>query len=174
MKELKEKWSQQEPAVRYGSAAAAAVVSLYIVVKILPALIAAMGIGVFLAIVFLPYWLPTIIAFKRNHPSKAAIAAVNFFFGWTFVGWIVSFVWALSNNGSGNQQTVVVNNNVTTNAASAPPAPTYQVGDVVNGHHFTGTAWVPVASAPPAPPLAPPVPTQAQPVQIEQQSRTTS
>jgi hypothetical protein len=173
MKELKENWARQEPAVRYGSAAAAVVVSLFVVVQILPVLVAAMGLGLFLAILFVPYWLPTIIAFKRDHPSKGAIAAINFLFGWTFIGWVLSLVWALSDNGSRNHQSVVVNNHV--EAMSPPPAaPTFHIGDVVNGHQFTGTAWVPLPPASPVPPpIAPPVPTQAQPAQLDSPSRTT-
>jgi hypothetical protein len=30
--------------------------------------------------------------------------------------------------------------------------PQYQIGDIVNGHRFDGTAWVPVATPPPPPP----------------------
>ena len=42
------------------------------------------------------YFLPTIVAALRSHPSAGAIFAVNFFFGWTFIGWIISLVWAAS------------------------------------------------------------------------------
>jgi hypothetical protein len=44
------------------------------------------------------YFLPTIVAALRSHPSAGAIFAVNFFFGWTFIGWIICFVWAASGN----------------------------------------------------------------------------
>jgi hypothetical protein len=42
------------------------------------------------------YFLPTIVAALRSHPSAGGIFAVNFFFGWTFIGWIISLVWAAS------------------------------------------------------------------------------
>jgi hypothetical protein len=34
------------------------------------------------------------------------------------------------------------------------PQPQYQIGDVVNGHRFDGTTWVPVPAPPPPPPPA--------------------
>ncbi|GAC1650785.1 MAG: hypothetical protein NVS9B15_10560 [Acidobacteriaceae bacterium] len=59
-------------------------------------------IGIFAGIII--YFLPAIIASKRSHPSFTAIMLVNFFLGWTFIGWIVCFVWALS----GDHQAVVL------------------------------------------------------------------
>ena len=68
------------------------------ILKILPALVEGLGIGLFLMILLIPYWIPTIIAFVRKHPSRGGILTLNFFFGWTFVGWVVSLAWALSDN----------------------------------------------------------------------------
>ncbi|HEV3045896.1 MAG TPA: superinfection immunity protein [Solirubrobacteraceae bacterium] len=158
MNNLKSKWEDQEQAVKLAIGAGAAIAGLVFVVKILPALVAALGIGAFLAILFLPFWLPTIIAFYRKHPSKGGILALNFFLGWTFVGWIVALVWALSDNtGRAGTQSVIVNTTVNA-SAGAPPPPHYQVGDVINGHRFDGAAWVPTQTsqqAPPVPPAAP-------------------
>jgi hypothetical protein len=146
MDTLKEKWAKLDRNVRFVVIAVAAVVALLFVWKILPALVAAMGLGLFIAILFVPYWAPTIVAFVRKHPSKGAILAVNFFFGWTFIGWVISLVWALSDN-SGRQQTVIVNTTVATNVGAVPPPPVqYQAGDVVNGHRFNGQSWVPVTA----------------------------
>lgn len=50
----------------------------------------------FMLIWFALYWLPTIIALVRHAPSSPGIALINFFFGWTGIGWIVALVWALS------------------------------------------------------------------------------
>jgi len=50
----------------------------------------------FMLIWFALYWLPTIIALVRHSPSAPGIALVNFFFGWTGIGWIVALIWALS------------------------------------------------------------------------------
>lgn len=55
--------------------------------------------------------MPTFIAFSRKHPSKGGVFALNFFLGWTFIGWVISLVWALSDNKPG-QASVVVNNHV--------------------------------------------------------------
>ncbi|UYO50355.1 superinfection immunity protein [Rhodopseudomonas palustris] len=56
------------------------------------------------------YLLPTIVAFQRKVERVAAIGALNLLVGWTFLGWVAAFVWALaerprcrkaSNNGFG-------------------------------------------------------------------------
>ena len=42
------------------------------------------------------YWLPTIIAVVRRTPSALGVAALNFFLGWTIIGWVVALVIALA------------------------------------------------------------------------------
>jgi hypothetical protein len=42
------------------------------------------------------YFVPTIIALARKQRNTVAIAVLNFFLGWTFVGWVVALVWALT------------------------------------------------------------------------------
>jgi hypothetical protein len=160
MNELKAKWEQQEPPIRYALAGAAALLSLIAVFKVLPELVAAMGVGLFIVALFVPYWLPTIVAFIRSHPSKGAVLAVNGLLGWTFVGWVVSLAWSLSDNSArGGHQTVVVNNHIgMSRAQDTPTMPVPRVGDVMNGHQFTGTAWIPLppsASAPLSVPAQP-------------------
>ena len=44
------------------------------------------------------YFLPSIIALRRNKMNRNAIVLLNFFLGWTLVGWVVSFVWACTSN----------------------------------------------------------------------------
>jgi hypothetical protein len=155
MNELKAKWGQLTAPVRMGVIAAAVVIGLIVILKILPALVAVMGIGLFLAILFVPFWTPTIVAFYRKHPSKVAILALNFFFGWTFIGWVLCLVWALSDyTARAGTQSVIVNTTVNAGNTGAPPAPPqYRVGDVVNGLRFDGTSWAPVQT--PAPPVVP-------------------
>ena len=48
------------------------------------------GFAFALALLFLP----TLVAKSRNHPNTLPIFLVNFFFGWTFIGWVISLVWA--------------------------------------------------------------------------------
>lgn len=43
------------------------------------------------------YFLPTIIAVCQSHRNMVSIAVVNFFLGWTMVGWVVAVAWSLSN-----------------------------------------------------------------------------
>ena len=47
-----------------------------------------------LAIGFVFYMLPTIIARSRNHKQVVPLAIVNFFFGWTFLGWVACLAWS--------------------------------------------------------------------------------
>jgi hypothetical protein len=49
------------------------------------------------------YILPTILAFGRDHAHRQALALVNILFGWTLIGWIGVFLWALlAQPGSGD------------------------------------------------------------------------
>jgi hypothetical protein len=50
------------------------------------------------ALCLIPYFLPTIIAAMRSHPSAGAIFAVNLFLGWTFIGWVLCLIWAASDS----------------------------------------------------------------------------
>lgn len=47
-----------------------------------------------LAVLVLLYFLPSILA--RNKPSFVAILLVNFFLGWTVLGWFAVLIWALA------------------------------------------------------------------------------
>jgi uncharacterized membrane protein len=42
------------------------------------------------------YFLPWIIASKREHHQHGAIAVINIFLGWTFVGWVIALAMACS------------------------------------------------------------------------------
>ena len=42
------------------------------------------------------YFLPTIIALTRGHRNALAIFLLNFFLGWTFIGWVVALVWSVT------------------------------------------------------------------------------
>jgi len=61
---------------------------------------------------FALYFLPTIIARTRKRRNVTAIAALNFFLGWTVLGWVIALVWALAE--SSPQPVIYV---------QAPPSP---------------------------------------------------
>jgi len=44
---------------------------------------------------FVLYFLPSIIAFARNKRDTTSILLLNFFLGWTAIGWIIALVWAV-------------------------------------------------------------------------------
>lgn len=48
-------------------------------------------IGMIMAV----YATPSVIAYRRKHPSRNTIIAVNVLLGWSIVGWAVALIWAL-------------------------------------------------------------------------------
>ena len=48
----------------------------------------------FLLFATLLYFMPTIVG--HNHRNVLSIFLVNFFLGWTVIGWIVAMIWACS------------------------------------------------------------------------------
>jgi hypothetical protein len=43
---------------------------------------------------FVMYFLPSIIALARSKRDLLGIVLLNFFLGWTMIGWVVALVWA--------------------------------------------------------------------------------
>jgi len=52
---------------------------------------------VIIPLIFAIYFLPTVIAVKRDHRASDTIFLVNLFLGATGLGWIVALVWSLLN-----------------------------------------------------------------------------
>jgi len=48
-----------------------------------------------IVLIFVLYFLPTLIAFLRQHKNKLAIFLLNLLLGWTVLGWVVSLVWSV-------------------------------------------------------------------------------
>lgn len=46
-------------------------------------------------LIFTVYFLPTLIAFLRQHKNKPAIFLLNLLLGWTILGWVISLVWSV-------------------------------------------------------------------------------
>jgi hypothetical protein len=42
------------------------------------------------------YFLPAFIASSKKHPNAMAIAVLDLFLGWTFLGWVIALVWAFT------------------------------------------------------------------------------
>lgn len=40
------------------------------------------------------YFLPSIVAAARRHRNTVGICLINFFLGWTILGWLAALVWA--------------------------------------------------------------------------------
>jgi len=50
----------------------------------------ALGCGIAL------YFLPSIIARSRQKKNAGSIFVLNFFFGWTFIGWVLMLAWSVA------------------------------------------------------------------------------
>ena len=48
----------------------------------------------FFGLSFVMYFLPSIVAFARGKRDTASIVLLNFFLGWTMIGWVIALVWA--------------------------------------------------------------------------------
>lgn len=56
-----------------------------------------MDIVIFLIVAALMLWLyfvPSIIAVKRNHCNQVPIILLNLFLGWLFIPWVIALVWS--------------------------------------------------------------------------------
>jgi len=51
--------------------------------------------AILITLLSLFYFLPFAIAFNKKRANAGAIFALNLFFGWTLIGWVLALVWAL-------------------------------------------------------------------------------
>lgn len=51
-----------------------------------------------LLVALMVYFLPLLIATQRGHRNLAPIGLTNLFFGWTLMGWLITLIWAFSDN----------------------------------------------------------------------------
>lgn len=52
------------------------------------------GSSFILLIILFIYFLPIIVGWKKR--NAGTIFVINLFLGWTFIGWVVAFAWAVS------------------------------------------------------------------------------
>lgn len=57
-----------------------------------------LGVLFLFALAFCAYFLPALVARWRDHRNASAIVVLNFFLGWTGLGWIVALIWAYTND----------------------------------------------------------------------------
>jgi hypothetical protein len=49
-----------------------------------------------LAFLLALYFLPALVAGSRHLPERGAITVLNLFLGWTFIGWVIALLWAIT------------------------------------------------------------------------------
>ena len=52
----------------------------------------------FIGAIVVMYFIPAIVAHEKYHKNAGAIIVLNLFLGWTFIGWVLSLVWAFTDN----------------------------------------------------------------------------
>ena len=55
-----------------------------------------MGSAIVLFLAAVIYFIPLILAATESRPNTAAIGALNLLLGWTFIGWVIALVWAMT------------------------------------------------------------------------------
>jgi len=65
----------------------------------------------FILFLIVLYWLPSLIAIVRQTHSALGVAMINFFLGWTVIGWFLALFWALAAH-SGPHVIVIENGRV--------------------------------------------------------------
>ena len=48
-----------------------------------------------LMLVVILYMLPTLVAYARDIPQRQIITILNIVLGWTLIGWVIAFLWAM-------------------------------------------------------------------------------
>ncbi|QPI13447.1 hypothetical protein [Salmonella phage vB_SalM_ABTNLsp5] len=61
-----------------------------------------------LAIMFIGYFLPWILALLRGTRSNVGIFFLNLLLGWTMIGWVVALIWAIVAERKSNAQIIIV------------------------------------------------------------------
>lgn len=51
---------------------------------------------IILVAVFIVYFMPWCIAMLREHNRRFMIGLLNLLLGWTLIGWVIAFLWAVS------------------------------------------------------------------------------
>lgn len=59
-----------------------------------------LGLLIVCVLIFVFYFLPSIIAFNRkNHPNRGCLFFINLFFGWVPFVWLAILVWSFCSTG---------------------------------------------------------------------------
>ncbi len=90
----------------------------------------------------LVYFLPTIIALIFGCDRTGSVFVMNLFLGWTFIGWVWAFIWAVSPRRE-QQQSIIVNNHVSADR-TINPIITQPIQENV---HFTNSQSLPKQQA---------------------------
>lgn len=56
-----------------------------------------MGTLLLVLVILFLYFIPTLVAYSRKKGNRVAILALNFFLGWSLIGWVIALVWAYTN-----------------------------------------------------------------------------
>lgn len=63
-----------------------------------------MGAIIVMGLVLGIYLAPALVAHGRQHPDLVGIFLLNLFTGWSVIGWVAAFAWALIPLGGGQSE----------------------------------------------------------------------
>lgn len=53
---------------------------------------------VLLGFMALLYFIPAMVAYSKGHRNKLGVLFLNFFLGWSLIGWVVALIWSVWNS----------------------------------------------------------------------------
>ncbi len=69
------------------------------------------------------YFMPSVSAYHARHRNVQAIFALNVFLGWTFIGWVIAYVWSLKKDPEPQAARLPSSGGTVPGSASAAGAP---------------------------------------------------
>jgi hypothetical protein len=69
---------------------------------------------IWIVILLALYFIPAIISFYKKHKNTTAIVLLNFFLGWTLLGWVGALIWSVykPSNNSKNKNSLYSPNDI--------------------------------------------------------------
>jgi hypothetical protein len=100
-------------------------------------------LAVFFLIIGIIYIMPSIVAFRRNHPNRWIILVINVAFGGTLIGWGIALVWAMraahrvgsTSSGGESGLNLFVNDVKRIQIVDPPPLPQASAADELERFH---------------------------------------
>ena len=85
---------KREEAERKKTSSVTIVIGFIVIISLILSYLSKSFIPLFFVLIPIIYFMPTIISYEKNKRNSRAILLLNFFLGWTIVGWIIALIWS--------------------------------------------------------------------------------